>query len=224
MQGILYNKHMKKIYLIILIIIIIILAIVIYNRQFNEKPTQSPSDIEAGPPQSESFGGELPMERARERVNKKPFGIKISPNNSPVSPERFSGYHTGVDYEIFEGEENIDVEIFAICSGKLLKKETAAGYGGLLVQSCELDNQPVTVIYGHIRLSSVQQNVGDHISKQDVLGVLGAGFSQETDGERKHLHLGIHKGTDINIRGYVQILSELNDWIDFEQYFPLLPS
>jgi hypothetical protein len=50
------------------------------------------------------------------------------------------------------------------------------------------------------------------------LAVLGTGFSTETDGERKHLHLGIHKGTAINILGYVQNSSELNNWVDITKY------
>ena len=38
-----------------------------------------------------------PIGQTEERITKKPFGIKISPENSPISPERFSGYHTGID-------------------------------------------------------------------------------------------------------------------------------
>lgn len=33
---------------------------------------------------------------------------------------------------------------------------------------------------------------------------LGNGYSSDTDGERKHLHLGIHLGEVVDIRGYVQ--------------------
>ena len=36
-----------------------------------------------------------PISNPLERIIKKPFGIKINPANSPVQPERFSGYHTG---------------------------------------------------------------------------------------------------------------------------------
>ena len=151
----------------------------------------------------------------KERITKKPFGIKISPENSPISPERFSGYHTGIDYETFENEQNIDVEIFAICSGKLLRKERISGYGGVVIQECELEGQPVTVLYGHIQLNSVEQEPGEHIFLGDSLALLGEAFSKDTDNERKHLHLGIHKGVIIDIRGYVQNESELENWIDF---------
>ncbi|MCL5774898.1 MAG: hypothetical protein M1333_01655, partial [Patescibacteria group bacterium] len=54
-----------------------------------------------------------PLDKALERVTKKPFGIKISPQNSPVSPERFSGFHTGVDFETFPDEQDTGVSVYA---------------------------------------------------------------------------------------------------------------
>jgi len=50
------------------------------------------------------------------------------------------------------------------------------------------------------------------------LGNLGTGFSSETDGERKHLHLAIHKGSSVNILGYVQTKALLFDWLDPAKY------
>jgi len=44
--------------------------------------------------------------------------------------------------------------------------------------------------------------------------VLGKGYSAQTDGERKHLHLGIHKGTNVNLLGYVQNSQALSQWFD----------
>ncbi len=158
-----------------------------------------------------------PIANALERITKKPFGIKISPQNSPVSPEKFSGFHNAVDFEILAGEENTEVEVLAICEGKLLLKKQATGYGGLIAQECSINGQTVTVIYGHIKLANVDVKVGDIIKAGDKLTILGQGYSKETDGERKHLHLGIHKGSKIDIRGYVQTEKELNDWIDFRK-------
>jgi len=159
-----------------------------------------------------------PISSPLERVTKKPFGIKVSPGNSPVSPERFSGYHTGVDFEILPGEENIDVPIFAICTGSLLVKKQANGYGGMMVQQCTIGNQDVTVVYGHLKLASIEAAVGQKISAGEKIGILGKGYSSETDGERKHLHLGIHKGTAINTRGYISNPGELVNWIDVLEY------
>ncbi|NTW30880.1 MAG: M23 family metallopeptidase [Candidatus Moranbacteria bacterium] len=155
-----------------------------------------------------------PLPRATERVTKKPFGVYIMPSDSPVQLERFAGYHTGTDFEVFPDEEDADVVVLAICTGELLSKRTASGYGGVLVQSCEYEGDPITVLYGHMRLSSVEDAVGDEVVAGELLGVLGAGYSADTDGERKHLHLGIHRGTDVNILGYVASERELSGWID----------
>ncbi|MDD5290486.1 MAG: M23 family metallopeptidase, partial [Patescibacteria group bacterium] len=133
-------------------------------------------------------------------------------------PEKFSGYHTGVDLETTPAEQNIDVPIFAVCSGQLLLKEWASGYGGVAVQKCEINNQTVTVIYGHLKLASIQTKINQELAAGEQIGVLGQGYSTETDGERKHLHLGIHLGATINILGYVQKESELSQWLDPAKY------
>lgn len=160
----------------------------------------------------------IPIANAKGRITKKPFGIFVSPQNSPVSPEKFTGYHTGVDFETFPNKENGDVPIYAICDGKLLEKRTASGYGGVAVESCILNGQPVTVIYGHLKLASIEINSGATFKRGDKIGILGKGYSIETDGEREHLHLGIHKGTAINILGYVQKSSDLSSWLDPTQF------
>jgi hypothetical protein len=179
-------------------------------------PAQSPAITGAG----ESVAAKVvwPITNADQRITKKPFGLKVSPQNSPVQPEKFSGYHTGVDFETFPDEQNIDVSIAAICDGKILVRRRASGYGGVLVESCQLDSAPVTVVYGHLRLASVTKKVGDQLKAGENFAVLGTGYSSETDGERKHLHLVIHKGSSVNILGYVQTQSALGDWIDFQKY------
>lgn len=157
-----------------------------------------------------------PMIDALNRITKKPFGIHIVPDTSPVQPERFSGYHTGTDYEVFEDEKDarVQVPVYAICSGELQQKEWIKGYGGVVAQSCLIQNQPVSVVYGHIKLRSVSANVGDYIPSGTQIAALGDGFSEETDSERKHLHLGIHKGSNVVLSGYVQNKNQLDNWID----------
>jgi murein DD-endopeptidase MepM/ murein hydrolase activator NlpD len=159
-----------------------------------------------------------PLSDPLPRITKKPFGILINSKTSPVQPERFAGYHTGTDLETTPGEQNIDVPVVALCDGKLLMARSASGYGGVMVQSCNLNGQGVTVIYGHIRLASVKYKVSDQIKTGDFLANLGTGYSNETDGERKHLHLAIHSGNLINILGYVQSKGALNGWIDPKQF------
>src|SRR3989344_9153236 len=82
-----------------------------------------------------------PIDRAAERITKKPFGIKITPQDSPVQPEKFSGYHTGVDYETFDSEKNAAIPIKAICDGNVIFKQRVNGYGGVLVQSCQYNDR-----------------------------------------------------------------------------------
>ena len=135
-----------------------------------------------------------------------------------MQPEKFSGYHTGTDFETFPEEADVVVPVQAICDGKLIMAKTASGYGGVVAQSCEYNNQPITIVYGHIALTSLTKKVGDTIIAGDHLADLGQGFSQETDGERKHLHLGIHKGSEINTRGYVQTQTELDNWLNYTDY------
>lgn len=178
---------------------------------------QTPTPL---PESSNNFlaNSDIPISQAKNRMTKKSFGIFISPQHSPINPERFTGYHTGADFEIFFGEENKDVVITALCDGTLALKEVVSGYGGVAVERCILDKQIITVIYGHLNLASVETKSESALNKGDKIGVLGRGFSPETDGERKHLHLGVHKGPEINIRGYVQKFSDLSSWIDPAQF------
>jgi murein DD-endopeptidase MepM/ murein hydrolase activator NlpD len=159
-----------------------------------------------------------PIADAEKRVTKKPFGIHIDPEHSPVPNDRFTGYHVGVDFEIFEDEQDIDVPIVAMCPGKLLFKTYAKGYGGLAVQECIINDRAVSIIYGHLNLASITVEAGSMLAPGERIGLLGKGHSTETDGVRKHLHLGIHDGSKVDIRGYVQIEAEIGQWLDVLEY------
>jgi hypothetical protein len=218
---------MKK-YFIISFLVVVIFGLFFWREKNSNAPVSvnkqvQPESIVGNVPISEpaitspvqNFSGlQFPLNRVKERVTKKPFGIFINQKTSPIQPERFSGYHTGTDFEIFPEELNSEVIVSAICDGKLVSKKTASGYGGVAVQSCLLDNQPITIVYGHLKLSSIAKNIGENFSAGEEIGELGKAYSQETDGERKHLHLGIHKGLAINILGYVQNKNALSDWVD----------
>ncbi len=156
-----------------------------------------------------------PINDAKSRITKKPFGIRITPETSPVSPERFSGYHTGTDYETFASEQGVVVPVYAICGGELVSKRAASGYGGVLVLSCEYGGQPIRVVYGHVALASVARGVGEYIAPGEQIALLGEA-GPDTDNERKHLHLGIKKGVDTDIRGYAASEAELSGWMDPE--------
>ncbi|MFH0987714.1 MAG: M23 family metallopeptidase [Patescibacteria group bacterium] len=155
-----------------------------------------------------------PIDDFKERVTKKNFGVYITPKTSPVQPEKFMGYHAGVDFETFSEEKDRIIEVLAFCEGKIEEKKYVNGYGGVLVESCQIEGVSATVLYGHLSLGSVKKTKGDKLTKGETIGILGKGFSLETDGERKHLHLSIRKGERIDFRGYVSSKKELENWID----------
>ena len=178
-----------------------------------DEPRPEPSDV----PMAETLTA--PISRAAERVTKKPFGIEIHPSTSPVPNDRFDGFHVGVDFETTEEEQGIDVPVYVACPGPLLFRQHARGYGGVAVQRCRLDGQEVTVIYGHLRLTSIQAKPGQMLRPGEEIGVLGTGHGPETDGVRKHLHFGLHaSATATDIRGYVKTRAETEGWLDALEY------
>lgn len=215
---------MNKAKTILIISIVIILMIILVSSRknyFQKMPATTEDNSTTTITKNKLSPKQIfisPINNALSRITKKPFGIYISPTNSPITPEKITGYHTGVDFETFPIEQNEDISIVAICDGKLLEKKQARGYGGMIIQSCSLEDSPITIIYGHVRLSSVKNSIGEILKTGNFLGFLGTGYSTETDGERKHLHLGIHRGEKIDTRGYVQMESELENWIDIEEY------
>lgn len=152
-----------------------------------------------------------PTMEFKQRVTKKPFGIYITKQNSPVQPERFTGYHTGADAE-YE-DVSADVPVFAAADGTVVLSKTASGYGGVLMIEIDLNDAKRTILYGHIRPSSLPK-VGQKVSRGMQIGLLGTGYSSETDGERRHLHFAVLSDNRLDIKGYVQAKSELSGWID----------
>ena len=162
-----------------------------------------------------------PIRDAEGRITKKPFGIKISPATSPVQPEKFSGYHTGTDFEVREDELNQEVAVYPICVGEIKEVKKVSGYGGVVVQSCTVNKESVSVIYGHISISKSPVAAGDQITLMDQIAILADHESDESDGERKHLHLGIYQDDQIDLRGYVSTEAELSQWINPESILSL---
>lgn len=150
-----------------------------------------------------------PIDGFRERITKKPFGILITPETSPVQPERFRGYHTGADVEY--GDVKGEVLVRAVADGEVVVANVTQGYGGLLAIQHSLDGNPVIGIYGHVKPSRLPR-VGQTVKAGEQVAILGEGEGPETDGERKHLHFGLLKGTQLNVRGYVQNQEELKNW------------
>lgn len=151
----------------------------------------------------------VPIAEFKERITKKTFGMYITPATSPVQPERFSGYHTGVDVEY--GDVNADVPIYAVADGTVVKAQWVSGYGGLLVLQTTIKDQALYILYGHLRQSSLPAQ-GSKVTQGQQVGVLGTANSHETDGERKHLHFAVYAGNNLDIRGYVPNKSDLSAW------------
>ncbi len=157
-----------------------------------------------------------PISKGSSRPTVLTFGLHVTPNpeDNPITPpERFSGYHVATDFEVTNGELDADVPVFALCSGKVVFSGFAEGYGGLLVHRCTIAGEPVTVIYGHLLLGSLPKN-GTSVVAGKQIALLGPARSHDTDENRKHLHLGIHRGKNLDIRGYVQSEEEVATFID----------
>lgn len=151
-----------------------------------------------------------PINEFTTRITKKLFGIYITPQNSPIQPERFTGYHTGVDIEY--QDVTTDVPVYAFTDGEVVASQTVLGYGGVFIIKFTWNGKEHTALYGHIRPSSLPA-LG-HVNKRDKIAVLGTGYGSETDGERRHLHFAILSDARIDYRGYAQTQSELSSWID----------
>jgi len=152
-----------------------------------------------------------PIADMRNRITKKSYGTYVTLENSPVQPERFTGYHTGVDVE-YEDIEN-DVEVHAIAPGAVVSSAIATGYGGMLAIKHIIEGEEYLAIYGHLDPNSLVET-GTYVTLNQKIGILGDGGTGETDGERKHLHFGLYTGTDLNIKGYVSSKDELTAWAD----------
>lgn len=162
-------------------------------------------------PQENTTGLLPPTAEFEARITKKQFGTYVTPENSPVSPERFTGYHTGVDVEF--GDVGDEIPVRAIADGTVRLAKTAQGYGGVAVITHTVDGTERAVLYGHLDPESLPTTDTSVIQGQ-VIGRLGAGRTDETDGERKHLHFAIRTDTSLLLLGYVQRESDLAGWTD----------
>jgi murein DD-endopeptidase MepM/ murein hydrolase activator NlpD len=158
-----------------------------------------------------------PLSQFSIRQSYKTFGQYIDKNfyigKTNLFPNQFIGYHAAIDLEIFPDELNQPVPVYAVGNGKIVYAAPVSGYGGLILE--RLSDTGDTALYGHVKLSDLPFKVGDVVTAGTRLTDLGDAFSSETGGERKHLHFGIYKGTDLYFRGYEPTLSSLNNrWVD----------
>jgi len=195
---------MKKIaFWVIIVALLILPAYIILSRSRNSISSSASEEIQ--------YNLAFPINQFKERITKIPFGLYVSPENSPVGSKRFIGFHTAVDVEYEDVVD--DVPVFAINDGIITLSREAAGYGGVFILETEIGGQPHSALYGHIRPSSLPK-VGQSFKKGDFLALLGTGYSPQTDNERRHLHFAILKDNGSNILGYVKNEAELSGWIN----------
>ena len=195
----------------LLILIIIFSGFLIYKNKFI---IPKPSVIQTTPtPIQTIINLTYPVAEFKTRITKKFFGTYITHQNSPIKPEKFTGFHTAVDVE-YEDTMS-DIPVYSIDDGQIIYSGEVNGYGGFIA----IQYSQYIGIYGHLRPKSLLPNKSV-VKKGDIIGVLGTGYTSETDGERKHLHFAILKGTKIDFRGYVQSKSELSLWLNPLDLFP----
>lgn len=150
-----------------------------------------------------------PIDEFTTRNTKKNFGLYVTPANSPVSPEKFTGYHTGVDIEY--SDVSGEVKVKAVATGIVKVARFIDGYGGLVAIEHDWQDQKLFVVYGHLDPKSlVKENAT--VAQGDTIGILGDKSADETDNERKHLHFAVRRTQESNLRGYVTAAEALRDW------------
>ncbi len=209
------NKYLI-IFLIVLLLVIAGASLYLYqkNNQTNSAKILPVPSLNAETPNSLITTSDyaLPTANYKTGQTKKHFGQYITPQNSPVQPEKFTGYHTGVDIEV--PQDNAEVPVYSISNGLTRFVGNVSGYGGVIIIQYTINGEMVTALYGHIRLSSATVKAGDQVAKGEQLAVLGSPYLTETGGERKHLHFSLHRGVAFDYVGYVQKVSELSAWLD----------
>lgn len=207
---------MRKIIITLVIVILAAFSWGIYRYSKNRaaQPAATPTTfnpILTSPQEPATSVLTEPIADFKARIAKKPFGIYITPQNSPISPEKFTGFHTGVDVEYVDVVA--DVPIYAIADGTITLARTASGYGGVIMLESQINGTALSILYGHLRPSSLPQ-AGQKVKKGEQIGVLGTGSSSETDGERRHLHFAVLTDNRSDLRGYVENQTDLAGWLD----------
>lgn len=170
-------------------------------------PPAQPSSAVASPKPASNIV--LPVAEYGKRKNLKIFGEYIQ--------DRFTGYHVADDIEFTDTEA--DTPVVAMADGEVEVVQFAAGYGGMIKIKHQIDGKTIHSIYGHIALESAKVKAKDPVKAGQFLANLGKNNSEESDGERKHLHFSLYAGDENRINGYEPEASSVKKWINPEDYF-----
>ena len=187
-------------------------------------PTASPSLTTTAAAQSidPKFSLVYPIANFKSKVTLNGFGnqplktITAGEYSDLICPGQTlkAGYHTAADAEIDQDQINADVPVYSIADGVVREAKLASGYGAIIVIQYNIGGNDYTALYGHINIATFKVQTGAEVKRGDQLALLGTQCSPENGNVRKHLHFAIHKGTIIDIRGYVSNQTELGSWID----------
>lgn len=142
--------------------------------------------------------------------------------------DRFNGYHVGLDIEIptekLPPEDAKIIPVTAIADGIVLEVKQVSGYGGVIVIKHQVELLKPTAVYGHIDFSSARFAVGDFVKKGEVIAFLGEDKTNETDGERQHLHFALYDDNGdvenpVHIQGYESRVADVDNWINPLDFF-----
>ncbi len=194
-----------------LLVLIAALFLASKKEQIKIQTEMTPEAVQTGSNFNQQRIYFYPIKNYRQRITERGFGKEVKPtdNKKFACGASFSGFHTADDLEVTNEELQKPVPVFAVASGRIEQAENASGYGGLIIIRQTINNQEYTAIYGHIDLKSLSKKTGDRVEAGEKIAELGDGCSAETDNERKHLHFGLVKGNETEIRGYVKSSSEL---------------
>ena len=151
----------------------------------------------------------LPIEDYQNRRTLNAFG--------EYSQFSLNGYHTGDDVEYADTKDK--VKVLSIANGIIMYKGVASGYGGVMMVSHTIEGKKINSLYGHIDISSSNLNEGDSVAKGQYLANLGEDKSEETGGERKHLHFTLYQGEELILKGYETDKEKLPSFINPTDFF-----
>lgn len=187
----------------------------------DQSTTTSPVVTNTVPTQNPAPTLVYPLDNFAARITANDFGTYY-PAGGTTNPDRaacpsstyYVGYHTANDLEIFSNETSISVPIKSIADGTVREVKAVSGYGGLIVIEYSLGGNIYTAYFGHINLATATVKAGDHVTAGEHIVDLGPACSSINGDVRKHLHFGLHKGSSIDVRGYVPDQSTLSNWVD----------
>jgi len=168
-----------------------------------------------------------PINRIDERVWINEFGGR--PSEATIDPQYsdlicpkgilYEEYHTGVDAETSKDELDTPVSVRSMADGVVRQDGFVSGYGGLIVIEHTINGNVYTAYYGHVDQSTFKVSAGSTVKNGQIIANLAPACTDGNGNTRKHLHLGVHKGKEIVVAGYVLNKSELDNWIDPRSLF-----